>query len=175
MVLPGALGRTHYEPAASARAPSIGQLFPHHSGVVAASLCSAWDPGAQSHIPRPVAALSQPFAVSTSGKAALYTPLPLVRTPAPRAEVGPQQPWWVRSRWSIPFLPLSLGHLGVQLWKHHPAIPLSRGSHFFGGSCQGGWVCLVLGLPHFIYVGVYNSEWGPWAGSSARCWQSGAV
>lgn len=29
--------------------------------------------------------------------------------------------------------------------------------------------------PHFIYVGVYDLEWGPWAGSSARCWQSGTV
>ncbi|KAH0514173.1 hypothetical protein LTLLF_136365 [Microtus ochrogaster] len=74
-------GQTHYEPAASAQAPSTDQLLPHLSGVVAASLCSAWDPGAQSHIPRPVAALSQPFAVSTSGKAALYTPLPPARTP----------------------------------------------------------------------------------------------
>lgn len=53
---------------------STGQLFPHHGGVVASSLCSAWDFGAQSHIPRPVAALSRPFAVFTSGKAALYTP-----------------------------------------------------------------------------------------------------
>lgn len=130
-MLPGALGRTHYEPAASARAPSIGQLFPHRSGVVAASLCSAWDPGAQSHIPRPVAALSQPFAVSTSGKAALYTPLPLVRTPAPRAEVGPQQPWWVRSRWSIPFLPLSLGILGY-----------SSGSTTLPSPCPEGLISL---------------------------------
>lgn len=46
--------------------------------------------------------------------------LPPARTP-PCAEVGASAAWWVRSRWSVPFLPLPLGHLGVQ---HHPATPL---------------------------------------------------
>lgn len=104
VVLPAALGRTHYEPAASAQAPSIGQLFPYHSGVVAASLCSAWDPGAQSHIPRPFSALYRLH----FRKSRTLCPTASCPRPPPRAEVGPQQPWWVRSRrWSIPFLPLS--------------------------------------------------------------------
>lgn len=91
-VLPGALGRTYPAPAAFVQAPSTGQLFPLHSGVVASSLCSVWDFGAQSHIPRPVAALSRPLAVFTSGKAALYTPTASCLHSPPCAVVGPQHP-----------------------------------------------------------------------------------
>lgn len=58
-------------------------------------------------------------------KSRTLNPNCLLPAPPPWAEVGPQQPRWVRSRWSVPFLPLSLGHLGAQLWKHHPATPLS--------------------------------------------------
>lgn len=85
-------GQDSSAPAASAQAPSTGQLFSHHSGVVAASLCSAWDLGAQSHIPRPVATLSRPFAVSTSGKAALYTPTASCLHPHPAPRWGLSSP-----------------------------------------------------------------------------------
>lgn len=66
----------------------------------------------------------------------LYTPTASCLHPPPCAVVGPRHPrqQGVRSRCSAPFLPLSLGRLGAQLWKHHPATHLFRGSHFFGGS-----------------------------------------
>lgn len=128
--------------------------------------------GAQSHIPR----LWPPFSALcrlTSGKAALYTPTASCLHSPPCAVVGPLQPRRLRSRGSqsAPFRPLLGAALGTALEappRHPPVLRVS----FLWRLLAGGWVHLVLGLPRFIYVGVYNLEWGPWAGSSARCWQS---
>jgi hypothetical protein len=41
---------------------------------------------------------------------------------------------------------------------------------------MAGDPCPLFGLPRFIYVGVYKSEWGPWGRHLLPwCWQSGAV
>lgn len=100
-------------------------LSPPQRGV-ASSLRSAWDFGAQSHIPRPVAARLGPLPSSLQEKPHFIPQLPPACTPhpVPCAMVGPQHPRRVRSRWSAPFLPLSLGALGAQLWipPCHPLV-----------------------------------------------------
>jgi hypothetical protein len=74
-----------------------------------------------------------PWLSSLQEKPHFIPQLPPACTPHP-------VPWWglsipgSKGRRSAPFLPLSLGRLGAQLWKHHPATHLSCGSRFFGGS-----------------------------------------
>lgn len=144
------MGRTLPAPAASAQAPSTGQLFPHRRGVAASSLGSAWDFGAQSHIPR----LWPPFSALcrlTSGKAALYTPTASCLHSPPCAVVGPPQPRRVRSRGSLlPPCPSPWGPLWAPLWKHHPATHLSCGSRFFGA--PGRWLGPSCPRPPSFYL-----------------------
>lgn len=141
------------------------------------SLGSAWDFGAQSHIPRPVAALLSllgPLPSHFRKSRTLYPNclLPafptLCRGGASATQASEEQ------MYLLPSCPSPWAALGTAL-EAPPCLPPVLWVSFLWRLLAGGWVHLVLGLPHFIYVGVYNLEWGPWAGSSARCWQSGAV
>lgn len=122
----------------------------------------------------PVAALLGPLPSHFRKSRTLYPTASCLHSP-PCAVVGPRQPRRVRGRCSLllpaPLLGAALGTTLEAPPRHPPVLRVS----FLWRLLAGGWVHLVLGLPHFIYVGVYNLEWGPWAGSSARCWQSGAV
>lgn len=99
------------------------------------SLGSAWDFGAQSHIPRPVAALLGPLPSHFRKSRTLYPncllpALPtLCRGGASAAQASEEQ---IICSLPAPFL----GPLWAPLWKHHPASHLSCGSRFFGGSWQ---------------------------------------
>lgn len=130
-----ALGRTLPAPAASAQAPSTGQLFAHHCGVAPPALAQRGTLGHRAIY----LALWPPFSALcrlTSGKAALYTPTASCLRSPPCAVVGPQQPRRVRSR-SAPFLPLSSGCSGHRSGSTTlpPTCP-ACGSRFFGGSWQ---------------------------------------
>lgn len=130
------VGRTHPAPAAPPRRPPQASSFPTTAGL--------WPPasaqrGTLGH--RAIyLALWPPFLgplpSSLQEKPHFIPQLPPACTPhpVPCAVVGPRHPRRVRSRWSAPFLPLSLGCLGTQLWKHRPAPYLVCGSHFFRGS-----------------------------------------
>lgn len=105
------MGRTLPAPAASAQAPSTGQLFAHHCGVAPPALAQRGTLGHRAIY----LALWPPFSALcrlTSGKAALYTPTASCLHSPPCAVVGPQPPRRVRSRLSAPFLPLSSGRSG---------------------------------------------------------------
>lgn len=174
-VLPGALGRTHPAPAASAQAPSTGQLFPHHSGVVASSLCSVWDLGHRAIYlalwspflgPLPSSLQEKPHFIYPN--CLLPAPPTLCRGGASASQAARREEQMLRS------LPaLSLGRLWTS-WdtalEAAPCHPAVLGSHFFGGSRQAGWAHLVLAslilfmLAFTIWSGVPGQAAAPGVG-----------